>query len=678
MDKYKSLDKYRTRYHPYVMPVGLSASQSHRSHGYGWNVGSIESTITNDIHYYNGSNYQIMSSKPSNYETGVTPVTVIAIDRSGSVCSAQPSIDGSIAPDDGLLGHPSAYDLSCVHVVEEYLNKLNNIPHYLIGMRWGSDPADLVIHFDLFTGDTHQKAVKFVAWTRERDKLGTSPRTIIDALPDRHIGNLIIITDGQIDGSVDVTNEVTHYSGELGDCAKKLVERELMGCKIENLVVYVFVTGMMNNVSPNITGAFSRSVAHVTIFSKERNSYDCPIIEGFHASMHDVEQDLVQIATQDPSRLVEASQNYALSSMAHNQFGTNLDVLDKAISQASSMEEYAKQLRDKQIEETDEIRKIHRNIHLSAEDKRKATHELCDKWMQYNSCVAEMVSRSAILLSQSSAISSGGEYEQMSQFCQEISNVQYTTFNGSPFQYILPDIYGNGSCASYSVSHAFMLSNDPVSFEQSILNLIITMGDGKPILQDINIQSPLDILKNPELVQAIMKRFDSPTGLSMKTLMELHQRNDMISPLTRNPILGCIYFGKNTQLSKISSHTIGRLLFGENNGQTKLYGNINLWILTIYCIACQSPMFQNNFTCGIIRAFDEYIRRIFYEESNQVEITLTTDQNFKPRLFANLDVALYYCVFMNRLGKPTILNGLSSNIISILENIVQNLFHYVI
>jgi hypothetical protein len=111
---------------------------------------------------------------------------------------------------------------------------------------------------------------------------------------------------------------------------------------------------------------------------------------------------------------------------------------------------------------------------------------------------------------------------------------------------------------------------------------VIMVMTGAPILAGVDTQivndvtdCPINLFKYPELVAAVKARLGHHVGLeSMRTNGGL-----VLSPMTREPILGGLVLGAHHEHAKATDWTLSRLFSGG-----KLLGNADLWFAVIWFI----------------------------------------------------------------------------------------------
>lgn len=176
----------------------------------------------------------------------------------------------------------------------------------------------------------------------------------------------------------------------------------------------------------------------------------------------------------------------------------------------------------------------------------------------------------------------------------------------------------------------------PVSLDAD--HPVIMVCDGDPIFANVDknlleeiINNPLTLLSNEDLCKKIINRIDHPIGLS--AAIEL-SKNNFISPITRNKIIGCLSFNVEKTHEKATMYTLAKMLFGN-----KLVGNPDMWIIVIYNILKRITYITDN--TSMMSMIETYI--IDRIKKSRTNITLS-GLPIEPTIKAPTDIAIWYCV----------------------------------
>jgi hypothetical protein len=565
-------------------------------------------------------------------------LTVIAIDSSGSVHCDLLSQDGTLpSPNDHQL---SAYFSTVNTIVEKYFHSTGQ----LLGARWGS-MIDLIVD--------PQNPLLLTQWAKNECKMGTSPSVIIAVLPKQNIETLVLITDGTITGRIEVALDGTAtYSGELGHCCQLLEERLNSGLKIRYLDVYILKT--LAPINHAIANAFMRYADVVSIWCKEYYSYNCPLTEGFHVNLSDIRLDLASIARTDPKRLVQLAENVSNVTAIKNQFGRDDTALSNSVKQEDNLRDLADTLEKQQIVQLDTIRHIKSNVMLTDEQKISQAIDFF-KTIKSDEQIGSV--HKAINLLKSSRHIKDDSFETLRNFQK---NTQPSHVKIS-FLTKLDQIHASSN----------IKASCNITFEQHTPVLLIR--DGNPLFSDVTqipqdiIQCPLTVLKYPDLVDIIRSRIDTPSACSVGVLHDLLVKNGhIISPFTRQPLCGCLMFGRSPETTVLNQAIIGEILFGKNeDGSVTLHGDLLLWIIVIYVIVHQTPCFNQT---TIVEAFMTYLSEQCLQDDMLINLTLTS--SIPPQIKCHPDVALYYNILTQRFSAQTILSELDTDVTKILEKLL--------
>lgn len=111
-------------------------------------------------------------------------------------------------------------------------------------------------------------------------------------------------------------------------------------------------------------------------------------------------------------------------------------------------------------------------------------------------------------------------------------------------------------------------------------SVVILVNKVEPILNNLDknilneiLNNPLNIFRFSKVLDDFKNAFDHPISLkAYKELMDISYSSDLISPMTRKNVIGCICLSSNSDHIDASSWTMARILTGN-----KLPGNKNLW-----------------------------------------------------------------------------------------------------
>ncbi|ORZ37948.1 hypothetical protein BCR44DRAFT_55686 [Catenaria anguillulae PL171] len=154
-------------------------------------------------------------------------------------------------------------------------------------------------------------------------------------------------------------------------------------------------------------------------------------------------------------------------------------------------------------------------------------------------------------------------------------------------------------------------------------------------LDDIT-NCPLNLLKYPQLVSRLASRLDHAIGLDAFTGMYNAQYGvDLVSPFTRQPILGCIPLGTHHQHAHLGSFVVRRI-----TTKGAVLGNAHLWVAAVYLVIKEHvPRLSQN--AALMAAFRKHLKyRLSTFESNLALSGLPGYPMFK----VPLGVGLWYCL----------------------------------
>ena len=151
-------------------------------------------------------------------------------------------------------------------------------------------------------------------------------------------------------------------------------------------------------------------------------------------------------------------------------------------------------------------------------------------------------------------------------------------------------------------------------------------------LVDFIINNPLEILNHPDLIDKLLKRIDHPIGLEALKMLGSYP----ISPLTRNPIVGCISLGKSWENTKYTNATLAKIFFGN-----KLCGNPDLWLSVIYLAILNRKVQYLIDQPALMSGLGECIIWRMKNTNTQITLTGLVVEPYIEKV--PTDIALLYC-----------------------------------
>ena len=177
----------------------------------------------------------------------------------------------------------------------------------------------------------------------------------------------------------------------------------------------------------------------------------------------------------------------------------------------------------------------------------------------------------------------------------------------------------------------------PVMLGPAEIALLITAGSSvlegvESWLVDFIINNPLEIMNHPDLIDKLFKRIDHPIGLEALKMLGSYP----ISPLTRNPIVGCISLGKSWENTKYTNATLAKIFFGN-----KLCGNPDLWLSVIYLAILNRKVQYLIDQPALMSGLGECIIWRMKNTNTQITLTGLVVEPYIEKV--PTDIALLYC-----------------------------------
>ena len=190
----------------------------------------------------------------------------------------------------------------------------------------------------------------------------------------------------------------------------------------------------------------------------------------------------------------------------------------------------------------------------------------------------------------------------------------------------------------------------PISLDMDQPVLFVSSSD-IPLLNNIEknkleeiINNPLTFLLDSELCKKFTDRIDHPIGLN--AAIEISKHN-MVSPITRRSIVGCLSFNSEKTHEKATVYTLAKILFGN-----KLVGNVDMWLIVTYNILKKITYIQENIP--LMNLIESYI--VDRLRRTRTNITLS-GLPIEPTIKAPTDIAIWYCIVSPILYKDLVEDG---------------------